>query len=102
MTIFNGWGEEFELGQRVWTRHLLHVCSASGDYSMRRYGHHRVIERSPIALRIRRAHCGWRCVDCGARIDKGDLHGSTFYDHYCLDCITQFEPKRDWSLPNES
>jgi hypothetical protein len=69
-------GERFQLGDHVWTRN---------DHKTLGF---------PVPLTIRRARKNYRCRDCGETIVRGDIHGSDFYEHYCLECCTHEEPER--------
>jgi len=89
----------FKWGQQVWTKKL-EAGNIRGSLVKERYGHYSGIEWTSIPLTITRARKVYRCADCGATIDKGELHGGSYYDHYCLDCVmadrpeTRFEPRR--------
>lgn len=91
---FNARGEQFELGQVAWTRQL-YGALASGSYIRQKYGQSPVIEKTPYQVKIRHASQDWTCRTCGQKIDEGDMHGSTFYDHYCLDCVTRSKPETE-------
>lgn len=89
---FNGYGHEMHLGHLVWTRKLFgaitHGCRE-------RYGQSTVIEKTPRRVMLRHAKQDYYCSSCGQKINKDDMHGSEFYEHYCLDCVTPFEPKAE-------
>ena len=84
-------GETFILGETVWARQLS-WAETWGTLIQKRYGVSRGYVGFPIELTIRRARRVWRCHDCGRQIAKGELHGSAFYAHYCIDCVTHQEP----------
>jgi hypothetical protein len=94
---FNGYGHEMKLGKMVWTRKLYSTL-ASGSAIKERYGQYTVIEKTPHQVRLRHAIQDWQCSSCNTKIYKGDMHGSTFYDHYCLDCVTPFQPETQVDL----
>lgn len=84
-------GNELRAGQVVWTRKLEPV-PVRGDEGRRRYGRQGGIEFRPRRLRVRHAAQGFTCSECGAAIALGELHGSAFYDHYCLRCCSEQRP----------
>lgn len=89
---FNGYGHEMQLGKLVWT-HKLYGSLTSGRYIKGKYGQSPIILRVPIRVKLRHARKDWFCSDCGQKIYEGDMHGSEFYAHYCLDCVTPFRPE---------
>lgn len=91
---FNSYGHEMRLGELVWTRKL-YGSLTSGSYIREKYGQSPVIEKIPRGVTLRHAKQDWDCEDCGQKIYQDDMHGSTFYDHYCLDCVTPYEPKTE-------
>jgi len=91
---FNAYGHEMRLGELVWTRQLFGSLT-SGKYIREKYGQSPVIERTPLRLKLRHAKQDWSCSNCGQKIYEGDMHGSEFYHHYCLDCVTPYEPETE-------
>ena len=81
-----------ERGMRLWARRL-RWAESQGTQNLVECGSHKGISGYPVPLTARDARRGWDCSGCGQRIEKGDLHGSTYYDHFCLECCTPFKPE---------
>ena len=90
---FNGYGHEMRLGEIVWLRKLGQGIIIQGGRVQQKYGQYKVRLRQPIAVRLRHAKQEYWCRNCRQKICEGDMHGSEFYNHYCLDCVTPFEPE---------
>ena len=88
-------GEVFTLGDTVWSRKLSWT-ETWGSAIREQYGVYRGYIGFPTQLTVRRARRRYRCNDCGRWIEKGELHGSAFYAHYCIDCVTHQEPPRQF------
>ena len=70
----------FTRGQQVWSKKL-NSCLQWGTSG-------NGVARYPTYLVIRKAARDYHCQDCNAIVSKGNLHGGTFYDHFCLNCVT--------------
>ena len=84
-----------ERGQKVWTNKKF-ASKVRGYLVKEQYGFYSGTEWRAASLVITKASKNYRCADCGEIISKGELHGGPFYDHYCLNCITLDEPKREF------
>lgn len=85
-----------KLGQTVWTKNLESKSLTMGqDQKTGKY--YQVQEKHAYQLTIRKAARRYMCAGSSCRniIERGSLHGSTFYDHYCPDCISEAEPARE-------
>jgi len=85
-------GFEVHLGQVVWSRKR-YWSAVRGSLVKEKYGEYSGYEGCPQELTLRHARRDWSCADCGHKIYRDDMHGSTYYDHYCLDCITPTRPE---------
>lgn len=91
-TWFTAEGYEMHPGDEVWS-HKLHGSAVAGSMIREHYGVYSGFLRSSERLTLRHAAREHRCQDCGDRIDKGETHGSTYYSHYCLNCVTPKRPE---------
>lgn len=89
---FTAEGFEVHLGDTVWSKKR-YWSAVRGSLVKEQYGKYSGFEGRPQELTLRHAARGWNCPDCLQVIHKGDMHGSTYYDHYCLDCITPTRPE---------
>lgn len=85
----------FRLGDVVYSR-ALEWCATCGSQVRERYGVDRGFLGSPRELTVRKAARPWECRSCRAAIEKGRLHGSAYYAHYCLACVTPERPAEEF------
>jgi len=83
---------DFKIGQTVYSKKL-EWSQVSGTSVKERYGYFHGYISSSTTLTIRKARFSYICDDCGKTIAKGELHGSAFYGHYCLNCVTAESPE---------
>ena len=86
-----------QIGKEVYSKKLFGAMT-SGSLIREKYGVYSGIESVPVTLYIRKAARDYRCEDCGNQITKGTLHAGTYYEHYCLNCVTderkvEFKPR---------
>ncbi len=84
-----------KLGDVVYSKKL-HPRRVSGLVYKQQYGNYTGILYRPAILTIRKASRYYVCEDCFREIHKGTLHGSNFYTHLCLNCVTDEEPKPEF------
>jgi len=83
---------EMTRGQTVYTKELISKSTSRGSLNRKQYGSYTVLRKSAVTLGISKARYQYKCT-CGNVIEKGDLHGSDFYMHKCLECVTAEKPK---------
>lgn len=48
-----------------------------------------------------KARYDYECHGCGRSIHKGEMHGGSFYFHYCGECATSIEPSDNHQIVQE-
>ena len=79
-------------GQAVWSKKQ-YPFQSQGSLNKKKFGHYSVTLWSSTDLKAAKARRNHICRDCGKLIEKGTLHGSTYYYHYCLGCVTEERPE---------
>jgi len=90
---FTAAGDELRYGQTVCARKPFFWFSECERHQGDCNCPDRMFRGTGLRLTIRQAARDYRCADCGQRIDQGDMHGGTFYEHYCLNCVI---PEKSW------
>jgi hypothetical protein len=88
-------GPELVRGQTVWTRRMEWDVIGGADVQAK-HGSYEIGRGRPLELTVRRASRSWLCTACDSAIPKGTLHGSAFYEHYCVECVTAVMPATQW------
>ena len=79
-------------GQEVYSKRIS-WGESRGSLIKEKCGSYVALVSSVTYLVYRKAKYSYHCTDCGKIINKGEMHGGTFYDHFCENCITETRPE---------